>query len=413
MLNGVVGASNERLLMDDVSGSVAALSTEKGCQPGIVLPCAWPAILPQCPLPLSKDTYGIAGRGQHAWCAGTHGGFLLMVSITTRPPEVRPARHRMALVAAFACTTAAALMPSSGAATPSLNSGSVAQAMEQLKPGEYLWTPEVAPEGPVVVIVSLKGQHAHVYRNGIPIGMSTVSTGKPGYKTPTGVFTVLQKHVEHKSNLYQNAPMPYMQRLTWDGIAMHAGNVPGYPASHGCVRLPLEFAKLLFGVTRIGLTVVITDDERLPQVAPPPAVLRQNPSLKDSPVSTEGTFWRPERAPAGPVSIVISTADKRLLVLRNGVEIGSAPVAINGETGGTSVYLLRAIDPAGAHWLRVPLEGQTAGANAEEHGQLSIAEDFRRSLASIITAGTTVLVTSDSLRSGNTGEQMTVISGEN
>jgi len=285
--------------------------------------------------------------------------------------------------------------------------------MEQLKAGEYLWTPEVAPEGPVVVIVSLKSQHAHVYRNGIPIGMSTVSTGKPGYATPAGVFTVLQKHVEHKSNLYQNAPMPYMQRLTWDGIAMHAGNVPGYPASHGCIRLPLEFAKLLFGVTRVGLTVVITDEEQLPQVAPPPTVLRQNPSLKASSVSAEGTFWQPERAPAGPVSIVVSTADKRLLVLRNGVQIGSAPVAISGEVDGTSVYLLRAIDPTGFHWLRVPLEGGAGGANAEEHGELSLAEDFRRSLASIVTPGTTVLVTPDTFRSVNTGQQMTVISGEN
>ena len=224
---------------------------------------------------------------------------------------------------------------------------------------------------------------------------------------------MLQKHVEHKSNLYQNAPMPYMQRLTWDGIAMHAGNVPGYPASHGCIRLPMEFAKLLFGVTRVGLTVVITDDEQLPQVAPPPTVLRQNPNLKASAVSAEGTFWQPERAPSGPVSIVVSTADKRLLVLRNGVEIGSAPVAINGEVDGTSVFLLRAIDPAGFHWLRVPLEGEAAGANAEEHAQLSLAEDFRRSLASIVTPGTTVLVTPDTLRSGNAGQQMTVISGEN
>ncbi|WP_447954382.1 L,D-transpeptidase [Sphingopyxis chilensis] len=311
------------------------------------------------------------------------------------------------------CSAALALLPDAGLAAPSLKTSSVAEAMEQLKAGEYLWTPAVAPEGPVVVIVSLKSQHAHVYRNGIPIGMSTVSTGKPGYTTPTGVFTVLQKHVEHKSNLYQNAPMPYMQRLTWDGIAMHAGNVPGYPASHGCIRLPMEFAELLFGVTRVGLTVVITNDEQLPQVAPPPTVLKQNPDLKVGTLPAADTFWQPARAPAGPVSIVISTADKRLLVLRNGVEIGSAPVSINGAPAGTSVYLLRAIDPAGFHWLRVPLDGEVADTNVEEHGQLSLAEDFRRSLASIVTPGTTVLVTPDTLRSGNAGQQMTVISGEN
>ncbi len=319
----------------------------------------------------------------------------------------------MSAAVALLFIAAVVLMPGSGSAVPSPKSGSLENAMEQLKPGEYLWTPEMAPEGPVVVIVSLKRQHAHVYRNGIPIGMSTVSTGKPGYATPTGVFTVLQKHVEHRSNLYQNAPMPYMQRLTWDGIAMHAGNVPGYPASHGCVRLPLEFAKLLFGVTRIGLTVVITNDEQLPQVAPPPSVLRQTPNLKAGSVPAESAFWHPERAPTGPVSIVISAADKRLLVLRNGVEIGSAPVAVDGEAGGTRVYLLRAIDPAGFHWLRMPLDGDAAEANVEEHERLSLAEDFRRALASIVTPGTTVLVTSDTLRGGSTGQQMTIISGEN
>jgi len=129
-----------------------------------------------------------------------------------------------------------------------------------LEPGEYLWNPEVAPEGPVVVVVSLPEQKLHVYRNGLRIGVSTISSGKPGHRTPTGTYPILQKRVEHYSNLYDNAPMPYMQRLTWDGIALHAGRIPGYPASHGCVRLPLEFSKLLYGVTSHGTTVVVADD---------------------------------------------------------------------------------------------------------------------------------------------------------
>ncbi|MFD2498459.1 L,D-transpeptidase family protein [Rhizorhabdus histidinilytica] len=127
-----------------------------------------------------------------------------------------------------------------------------------MKPGDFLWAPQVAPEGPVVIVVSIAQQRAYAYRNGVPIGISTVSTGKKGHETPTGVFTLLQKNVDHKSNLYNNAPMPYMQRLTWDGIALHAGNLPGYPASHGCVRLPMGFAKLLYGVTKLGLTVIVT-----------------------------------------------------------------------------------------------------------------------------------------------------------
>jgi hypothetical protein len=86
------------------------------------------------------------------------------------------------------------------------------------------WHPEVAPTGPVVILVSLPDQLLYVYRNGVRIGRSTVSTGKPGKSTPTGVFTVLQKKVRHESSIYKGAQMPHMQRLTWTGVAMHAGN---------------------------------------------------------------------------------------------------------------------------------------------------------------------------------------------
>src|ERR1700734_2088918 len=150
----------------------------------------------------------------------------------------------------------------------------VNDAIERLKPGEYLWAPAVAPSGPVLAIVSLPVQRCSVYRNGVLIGVSTVSTGKSGHRTPTGVFTVLQKHIDHKSNLYNSAPMPYMQRLTWTGIAMHAGNLPGFPPFPGCIRMPLAFAKLLYKVTSLGMTVVITDLKELPRVAPTPDLLQ-------------------------------------------------------------------------------------------------------------------------------------------
>ena len=126
-----------------------------------------------------------------------------------------------------------------------------------LKPGDYLWHPEVSPAGPVVVLVSLPDQVMYVYRNGVRIGRSTVSTGTAGHRTPTGVFTVLQKKVDHESSIYKGAKMPNMQRLTWTGIAMHAGQLPGYPASHGCVRLPEDFAAKLYTVTNLGTTVII------------------------------------------------------------------------------------------------------------------------------------------------------------
>jgi lipoprotein-anchoring transpeptidase ErfK/SrfK len=135
-----------------------------------------------------------------------------------------------------------------------------AKRSQDLEPGEYMWTPEASPAGPIVVVVSLPEQRAHVYRNGTRIGVSTISSGKAGHETPTGVFPILQKREEHYSNLYGNAPMPYMQRLTWDGIALHAGRIPGYPASHGCIRLPKAFAKKLFDATERGVTVVVADE---------------------------------------------------------------------------------------------------------------------------------------------------------
>jgi hypothetical protein len=142
-------------------------------------------------------------------------------------------------------------------------------AVEQavLRPGEFVWQPERAPAGEVEMVVSIPLQRAYVYRGGTLIGVTTVSTGKPGHRTPTGKFDILQKRARHFSNKYNNAPMPFMQRLTWDGIALHAGQIPGRPASHGCVRLPLAFARQLFDVTRMGGAVHIVDTSPTPQVA--------------------------------------------------------------------------------------------------------------------------------------------------
>jgi hypothetical protein len=131
--------------------------------------------------------------------------------------------------------------------------------LQVLEPGDYDWHPEYAPTGDMLIVVSLPQQQLHVYRGGIRIGRSTISSGSAGRETPTGVFTILQKKVKHRSSLYDDAPMPYMQRLTWDGIAMHAGRLPGYPASHGCIRLPLEFSKLLYGATTHDSMVIVAD----------------------------------------------------------------------------------------------------------------------------------------------------------
>src|SRR5437660_12179415 len=95
----------------------------------------------------------------------------------------------------------------------------------------------------------------------MPVAAAAVSTGMPGHPTPMGVFSVIQKDRYHHSNIYSNAPMPYMQRITWSGVAMHQGVVPGHPASHGCIRLPPAFAKRLWSITRIGVRVIIAQDD--------------------------------------------------------------------------------------------------------------------------------------------------------
>ena len=115
----------------------------------------------------------------------------------------------------------------------------------------------------VVITVSLSSQQMHVFRDGVLWRSSPVSTGKRGKRTPTGVFAILQKKRFHRSNLYSNAPMPWMQRLTWGGIAIHAGRLPGYPASHGCIRVPAAFASELFKITGQASTAVIVVDEPL------------------------------------------------------------------------------------------------------------------------------------------------------
>ena len=137
----------------------------------------------------------------------------------------------------------------------------------ELTPGKFIWHPQAAKDGKLEIVVSLPLQVAYVYRGGTLIGVSTVSTGKPGHETPTGSFEILQKRREHYSNRYDNAPMPFMQRLTWDGIALHAGQIPGQPASHGCVRLPTAFARHLFGATQLGAAVHIVDEAPSPDEA--------------------------------------------------------------------------------------------------------------------------------------------------
>jgi hypothetical protein len=270
----------------------------------------------------------------------------------------------------------------------------VEPSTETLKAGDYVWHPEVSPTGPVVVLVSIPDQLMYVYRNGVRIGRSTVSTGKAGKRTPTGVFTVLQKKVSHESSIYKGAKMPHMQRLTWSGIAMHAGQLPGYPASAGCVRLPVDFAAKLYSVTALGTTVIIADHKSAPIHTVQPGLLF---SGKTGTPPGSRFAWTPEKAPKGPVSIILSAADRRIYVYRDGVEIGRAPVTglETANLSGTYVYSADlTIDSGGQRdWISTVSVGKKAPNVKDLEDRISIDSSFLQDVRELITPGTTLVLT--------------------
>ncbi|MEO8175398.1 MAG: L,D-transpeptidase family protein [Sphingomicrobium sp.] len=128
---------------------------------------------------------------------------------------------------------------------------------KQLKPGQYVWRDVPADAGPQRVVISLSDQLAFLYRGDMLVAVSTISSGNPDKPTPTGIFPILEKQTMYHSRKYDNAPMPFMQRIDNYGVALHAGYNPGVPASHGCVRLPPKFAAKLFTETEVGTPVII------------------------------------------------------------------------------------------------------------------------------------------------------------
>jgi hypothetical protein len=276
-----------------------------------------------------------------------------------------------------------------------------------LKPGEYWWSPRLSPTGPVVVLVSIPQQTIHVYRNGILIGRSTVSTGSKGNETPGGVFSILEKKENHWSKKYDNAPMPNMQRLTWSGIAMHSGNLPGYPASHGCVRLPYDFSQLLFSATAKGGTVVVGDGKTpTPHLAANPGLILAPKDFTPEmlrPLAHNDYDWHPERSAAGPITIVLSAADHALYVYRNGNAIGRAAVEISGRGAlGSHVFTLLegttgrqsrlAPGRAAGRWMRVTNQGRAVDPE-QLASRLHFNTEFATKLYEAARPGTTVIVT--------------------
>jgi lipoprotein-anchoring transpeptidase ErfK/SrfK len=136
------------------------------------------------------------------------------------------------------------------------------------------------PQGPIVIAISIENQHLKIYDSNGLFAESPVSTGMRGHSTPMGVFSIIQKNKYHRSNIYSNAPMPYMQRITWSGVALHAGVLPGYPASHGCIRMPMNFAMRLWGWTRMGARVIIAPRDVSPVDFSNPNLVARKPAAE-------------------------------------------------------------------------------------------------------------------------------------
>ena len=159
------------------------------------------------------------------------------------------------------------------------------------------------PQGPLIIAVSIEQQKVRVYDTNGLFAESPVSTGMKGHSTPMGVFSVIQKHKMHRSNIYSDAPMPYMQRITWSGVAMHAGVLPGYPASHGCIRMPMAFAVKMWNWTRMGARVVITPGTITPATFSHPLLVAQKvvplPLIANDPAADAPALKSDKGADAG------------------------------------------------------------------------------------------------------------------
>jgi hypothetical protein len=213
------------------------------------------------------------------------------------------------------------------------------------------------PLAPLIIAISIDRQILKVYDANGFFAETPISTGMRGHSTPMGVFSVIQKHKYHRSNIYSDAPMPYMQRITWSGVAMHAGVLPGYPASHGCIRMPMNFAVKMWGWTRMGARVVVTPGELAPEsfshplliaqkIAPAAAAQLQN-NVAVTAKSDKAAVANPATGPASPEAslelkstvgqdLAVSATSKThtadastALSERRSVTITDAPVASN------------------------------------------------------------------------------------
>ena len=274
------------------------------------------------------------------------------------------------------------------------------EEIKNLKPGQYVWHPELSPDGPVAIVVSLPDQLCYVYRNGIRIGVSTVSSGKPGYETPTGVFTILQRDIHHHSSTYDEASMPYTERLTWSGVALHAGGLPGYPSSHGCIHLPLKFSADLFQITQLGTPVIVAGAAGQPASVLHPGMVLGQYAENELVQAVEKERTEPTDFTGEHTSIVVSRADKAIDVLVNGAVTAQGAATIDNPSTplGEHVFILSAANGSGLAWHAIAFSQDSAtpvgdadpGAVIKRiHGADSVIDAIKQRMV----AGTMLLTT--------------------
>lgn len=289
----------------------------------------------------------------------------------------------------------------------------------QLQNGEFNWFPERSPAGPLLIIVSIPDQLLHVYRNGIRVAASTCSTGKTGHRTPTGVFKILEKDKHHHSSTYNNAPMPNMNRLTWSGIALHAGNLPGYPASHGCVRLPMQFSELLFGITRKGMTVVIADEHSQPSAVTHPGMVLGDYAKREF-AAVDAALMKAQYSEGHTVkspvtSVVVSSKDRSVTVLEDDkiVAAGKVTISEGAKPLGENVYSLKGStqDQDSLTWSGVGYGKTDREDITHELERVTAEPRVREEIRKRMQSGMTVVTTDQAHTQASSASNFTILEG--
>ncbi len=288
--------------------------------------------------------------------------------------------------------------------------------------------------GRVILVVSTNHQTLTVFDDGMPVAQTSVSTGVADHPTPHGIFSIIEKQRYHESNLYSAAPMPYMQRITWSGVALHEGHVTGRPASHGCIRLPRAFATDLFRYTRNGARVIIARDDVSPAPAGLPALFAAPPTQHDPDAAALPDDIEVSAPPRGvanaekafgaqsPVSILVSRKAGKLFVRRAGKPLMTVPIAIDDPARPLGTHLFMAGADAAKNWSAVTLNAPILEASIldnatrsrrmrdvpsaplapstswEALARLHLAPGTAALLASLLTPGATLILSDDGAR---------------